>query len=43
MTFVDIAIENDVEMICIGTEFKVAVVEREEYWRQLIKKIRLFG
>ncbi len=40
MSFVDIAIENKVSLICIGTEARVAVQKRESYWRKLIKKIR---
>ncbi|MEE9372110.1 MAG: hypothetical protein V3V00_03575, partial [Saprospiraceae bacterium] len=40
MTFVDIAIKYDVEMICIGTEIEIASKRREAYWRKLIKKIR---
>lgn len=40
MHFVNIAIEQDVEMLCIGTEFKQAVKKREKFWRQLIKEIR---
>ncbi len=40
MTFVDIAIEHDVEMICVGTEFRNAVKEREQFWRNLIREIR---
>lgn len=40
MSFVDLAIETGVEMICIGTEFKIAAVKREEFWRRLIKRIR---
>jgi len=40
MTFVDIAVEHDVEMICVGTEFRNAVREREQFWRKLITEIR---
>jgi len=40
MTFVDLAIEHDVEMICVGTEFRNAVKEREQFWRNLITEIR---
>lgn len=29
-----------VEMLCMGTELKVAVVKRPHFWRQLISKIR---
>jgi len=40
MHFVDIAIEQDIEMLCIGTELKIAVKKREKFWRALIKEIR---
>ncbi|MEL6123609.1 MAG: DUF4105 domain-containing protein [Bacteroidota bacterium] len=40
MTFVDMAIKDNIEMICIGTEYKTAVVKREAFWRQLIADIR---
>ncbi len=35
-----IAAEEKVEMICIGTEFKVASRKREKFWRQLAKDVR---
>ena len=41
MPFVDIAESMKVGMVCIGTEFKMGVVKRETFWRNLIKKIRL--
>jgi hypothetical protein len=28
------------EMLCVGTEFKVSVQKRPEFWRNLIKKVR---
>ncbi|NNF34293.1 MAG: hypothetical protein HKN68_09305 [Saprospiraceae bacterium] len=40
MTYVDIAIEVGAEMLCIGTEYKIAVQKRETFWRQLIQDIR---
>lgn len=40
MSFVDIAIEYNIEMICVGTEFKIASIKRETYWRELISKMR---
>ena len=40
MSFVDIAVKMGIDMICIGTEFKIASVKRESYWRELIKKVR---
>jgi hypothetical protein len=38
--FTKIAIEKNVAMICVGTEFKMSVVRREKFWRGLIAKIR---
>lgn len=40
MHFVDMAVTHDVEMICIGTEYRISAVKREAFWRGLIKKIR---
>ncbi len=40
MYYVELGKESDVEMICIGTEFKQSEVERESFWRDLIKEIR---
>ncbi len=40
LSFIDIANKYGVEMICIGTEFRVSVVKRERFWRDLIKEIR---
>jgi hypothetical protein len=40
MSFLDIAIEEDIDMFCIGTEYKVAVIKREKFWRTLIAKVR---
>ena len=40
MIMTDIAVEEGVELFCIGTEFEIHAVERPEFWRQLIKKIR---
>lgn len=38
--FVDIAIKHEVEMFCIGTEFKLVVKKREHFWRSLINEVR---
>ncbi len=35
-----IAQAENVEMFCIGTEFKVASNSREKFWRELIKEVR---
>lgn len=40
MTFVNIGIKENVEMICVGTEFKISVIKREKFWRNLIAEIR---
>lgn len=32
--------ERGVELLCIGTEFKISSVKREQFWRELTKKIR---
>lgn len=40
MTFVDIAIEQKVEMLCVGTEFRLAIQKREQFWRELIAEIK---
>ena len=38
--YLDIAIEYDVEMLCIGTEFKRSITERPHFWTTLIKDIK---
>ena len=35
-----LAAEHGVEMFCIGTEYKLAVQRRPQFWRKLIKEIR---
>lgn len=40
MFYVDLAIANDVNMICIATEYRMAVQQREPFWRKLIRNIR---
>ena len=40
LTYAKIAEKYKIEMICIGTEFKVAATKREHFWRGLIKAIR---
>jgi len=40
MTFAQIAEEKQVEVFCIGTEYKVAVTKRKDYWNALIAEIR---
>ena len=40
MQFVDLAVKHDVEMICIGTEYRISVEKRESFWRDMIAEIR---
>lgn len=40
LTFAEIAAETKAELFCIGTEYKIAAVQREQFWRELIQKIR---
>ena len=37
-----LAAENNVELFCIGTEYKIAVKKRTKFWRNLIKDIRAY-
>lgn len=32
--------EMQVELLCIGTEFKISVQKREAFWRSLVRKVR---
>ncbi len=36
----DIAVRYEVELLCIGTEYRIPARERPEYWRSLIRLIR---
>ena len=38
--FVEMAESMQVELFCIGTEFKISVRKREAFWRKLITQIR---
>jgi hypothetical protein len=40
LAFAKLATEENVEMICIGTELKHFVEDRPEYWKELIKEFR---
>lgn len=40
MSYLDIAIEYDVELFCIGTEFKKSETQRSAFWKKLIKDMR---
>ena len=36
------AAEHNVELFCIGTEYKIAVKKRTKFWKKLISEIRLY-
>ncbi len=38
--FLELAVQFDVELFCVGTEFKKSVEQRPEFWRKLILNIR---
>ena len=38
--YLDIAITHNVDMFCIGTEFKIAVQKRPDFWKKLIAQAR---
>lgn len=40
LTYAHISDSLNVELLCIGTEYKIAVQKRPEYWKQLIKEVR---
>lgn len=40
LDYVALAHALQVEIFCIGTEYRIAVKERPDYWRQLISKAR---
>lgn len=40
--YANLAAEEGVEMLCIATEYKLAVKNRPQFWRSLIKEIRGF-
>lgn len=40
MSYLDIAISHDVDMFCVGTEFKTSEKKRPEFWKQLISDMR---
>ena len=41
LEYLNVAVKHEVEMFCVGTEFNIAVVKREKFWKELIKEIRL--
>ncbi len=40
MFYIDLIQEMEVDMVCVGTEFKQSEVRREKFWRTLISKIK---
>lgn len=40
--YAKLAADNDVELFCVGTEYKLAVQQRPEYWKRLIAEIRSY-
>ena len=40
ISFVKMADSLEVEIFCVGTEFKRSIKKREQFWRSLIKKVR---
>jgi len=40
MAFAEIAQQYEVPLFCLGTEWKLTVIEREAYWRTLISEVR---
>lgn len=40
MAMVDLAIEEEIAMICVGTEINFSMEKRESFWRELIRDIR---
>jgi len=41
LEYLNVAVKHNVEMFCVGTEFNIAVVKREKFWKELIKEFRL--
>lgn len=40
LNYARIADSLEVDMFCVGTEFRIAATEREEYWRSLIQEVK---
>ena len=40
MPFAELAEKQEVEIFCVGTEYRIVAVKRPEYWRNLIKQVR---
>ncbi|MCP4458329.1 MAG: hypothetical protein GY816_09960 [Cytophagales bacterium] len=40
MTFAKVAADLDVELYCIGTEYRKAAAQRPNFWKGLVKKVR---
>ena len=41
LRFAHLADSLDVDLFCIGTELRESVINRPQFWRQLIKKVRI--
>ena len=40
LTFAKISEEHKVDLFCIGTEYRIAVVKRPKFWKKLIQEVR---
>ncbi|HEX7366976.1 MAG TPA: hypothetical protein VF273_07765 [Pelobium sp.] len=40
LSLTQIAVKENVEMICLGTEYRTAVKKRPDFWKGLIKEVR---
>ena len=40
MSFIELASEYQVEIFCVGTEYRLSSKKRENFWRDLIREIR---
>ena len=40
MEYARLAADEGVAIICVGTEYKISVVKREKFWRNLISKVK---
>lgn len=40
LTFAKVAAAENVAAFCVGTEYKIAAIQRENFWRELICKVR---
>ncbi|MEM7551564.1 MAG: hypothetical protein AAF363_17910 [Bacteroidota bacterium] len=40
LTYAEIAEEYKIDLLCVGTEYRIAAKERPEFWKSLIVKVR---